>query len=278
MTPDRYAVFGNPIGHSRSPFIHAEFARQTGQNLQYDAVLAPLEGFASAVERFRASGGRGANVTVPFKLDAFALADVRTPRAEAAGAANTLSFSAAGITADNTDGIGLVRDLSHLHCPLEEQRILLLGAGGAARGAVLPLLEAGPSWLVIANRTPEKAQTLARRFAAHSGDAMLEGCGLDELTGRTFDVIINATSASLADEVPPLPSGIYAPTAWAYDMMYAATETPFLRAARKKGATRWADGLGMLVEQAAESFFLWRGVRPDTVPVRAALRDALWAG
>lgn len=272
---DLYAVFGNPIAHSKSPFIHARFAEQTAQALRYEARLAPIDGFAAAVAAFRAEGGRGANVTVPFKLEAFRIADRRSARAEAAGAANTLIVDAAGITADNTDGIGLVRDLRHLGCTLEGARVLLLGAGGAARGALLPLLAEAPSSLTIANRTPEKALALATRFQPEGRACALHGCGFDALAGSTFDVVINATSSSLSDDTPPLPEGVFAPAALAYDMMYGRDETRFLQAARALGAERLADGLGMLVEQAAESFFLWRGVRPQTQPVREALRAAL---
>jgi len=270
---DRYAVFGNPIAHSKSPFIHARFAEATRQALRYDALLAPLDGFAQAVADFRAAGGRGANVTVPFKLDAFALADTRSARAEAAGAANTLVFTDQGVHADNTDGIGLVRDLAWLGAAIEGRRVLLLGAGGAARGVILPLLEAGPRELVIANRTQAKADELAARFA----DAgPIHASGFDSLQG-SFDLVINATSSSLSDAAPELPVGVYAAGALAYDMMYGKTKTRFLVAARALGASRFADGLGMLVEQAAESFALWRGVRPDTTPVRTALRDMLAA-
>ena len=272
---DRYAVFGNPIAHSKSPFIHARFAEQTGQALSYEARLAPLGGFAESVAAFRSEGGRGANVTVPFKLDAFALADRRSARAEAAGAANTLLFDEHGIFADNTDGVGLVRDLAQLGRVLEGARVLLLGAGGAARGALLPLLAEAPSSLTIANRTTEKALALAQQFQPEGRACALAGCGFDALAGSTFDVVINATSSSLSDDVPPLPQGIYAPGALAYDMMYGRDETSFLAAARALGAARVSDGLGMLVEQAAESFFLWRGVRPDTQPIRAALREAI---
>jgi shikimate dehydrogenase len=272
---DRYAVFGNPIAHSKSPFIHARFAAQTGEPLQYEALRAPLDGFAAAIASFRAEGGRGANVTVPFKLEAFALADRRSARAAAAGAANTLIFDAQGITADNTDGVGLVRDLQHLGYALEGRRVLLLGAGGAARGALLPLLAEAPSALTIANRTAEKAVALATQFQPEGRACALFGCGFDGLRGSTFDVVINATSSSLSDDAPPLPTGVYAPGALAYDMMYGRDETRFMSAARALGAEQLADGLGMLVEQAAESFFLWRGVRPDTQPVRDALRAAL---
>jgi len=276
---DRYAVVGNPIAHSKSPWIHAAFARQTGQALTYEALLAPLDDFAATVARFRAEGGRGLNVTVPFKLEAFALADRRTPRAEAAGAVNTLAFGTDGILGDNTDGAGLVRDLaSHLGCPPRGRRILLLGAGGATRGALLPLLDTAPADLCIANRTAHKAVELAQAFAAHAGTVRIEGCGFEALADQRFDLVINATSASLSGELPPLPPGLYAQGALAYDMMYGRGHTPFLRAALANGAARVADGLGMLVEQAAESFALWRGVRPDSAPVLAELRQLIEAG
>ncbi len=276
---DHYAVVGNPIAHSKSPWIHAAFARQTGQALVYQTLLAPLDGFEQSVTAFRIGGGRGLNVTVPFKLEAFALANHHTPRAEAAGAVNTLAFGPDGILGDNTDGAGLVRDLSfNLHCPLAGRRILLLGAGGATRGVLLPLLTSLPASLTIANRTASKAIALAERFIPHAGRARVDGCGFEELAGRRFDLVINATAASLADELPPLPPGLYADGALAYDMMYGRGQTPFLRAALADGAARVADGLGMLVEQAAESFALWRGVRPDSAPVLAELRRLVEAG
>ena len=273
---DRYAVIGHPIAHSKSPRIHAAFARQTGQALCYEAILAPLDGFSTSVHAFRAAGGRGMNVTVPFKLEAFALADQHTPRARAAGAVNTLSFNTEGILGDNTDGAGLVRDLSvHLGCTLKGRRILLLGAGGAARGALLPLLDEQPAVLTIANRTPRKAQELASRFADSAASTQLHASGFEALAGQQFDLVINATAASLADAAPALPGGLYAPGALAYDMMYGRDDTPFIAAARAEGAARTADGLGMLVEQAAESFALWRGLRPDSSAVLAELRREL---
>lgn len=273
---DRYAVIGNPIAHSKSPQIHAAFARQTGQALSYEALLAPLDGFAAAVAAFRAAGGRGMNVTVPFKLEAHALADRLTPRAAAAGAVNTLAFSTAGVLGDNTDGAGLVRDIAaNLGIALAGRRVLLLGAGGAARGALLPLLAERPATLTIANRTGSKAVALADAFHGHQPEVAIDAGGFAALAGRRFDVVINATAASLADEAPPLPAGLYADGALAYDMMYGRGHTPFLAAARADGAARLADGLGMLVEQAAESFLLWRGVRPDTAPVLAELRAQL---
>jgi len=263
---DRYAVFGHPIAHSKSPLIHAAFARQTGQDMTYEAILAPKDGFADSVAQFIAAGGRGANVTVPFKEQAFALANRLSPRAERAGAVNTLTFDAGGIFGDNTDGAGLVADLTrNLHCALAGKRILLLGAGGAARGVIEPLLEQAPAALVIANRTVGRAQELAGLF-----DRGVTACGFDGIDAP-FDLIINATAASLAGELPPLSPRIVATHTLAYDMMYGR-DTPFLGFARAHGAAT-ADGLGMLVEQAAEAFYLWRGVRPDTAPVIAALRQ-----
>jgi shikimate dehydrogenase len=272
---DRYCVFGNPIGHSKSPAIHAQFARQTGEDIAYEARLAPLDGFSAAVRDFIASGGRGANVTVPFKEEAFRLCDSLSARARLAGAVNTLSFADGRIAGDNTDGAGLVRDLmENLRTPLADRRILLLGAGGAARGALGPLLEQAPAALVVVNRTAARADELVRHFAAHGPQTQLAGGGFGELAGKSFDLVINATSASLAGEAPPLPDGIFAPGALAYDMMYGQGDTAFLALARRLGAARLADGLGMLVGQAAEAFFVWRGQRPDTAPVLAALRAA----
>ena len=214
---DRYAVFGNPIGHSKSPAIHAAFARQTGQDLSYEALLAPLDGFAAAVREFVAAGGKGANVTVPFKEEAFRLADRLSPRAELAGAVNTLAVDGQGILGDNTDGAGLVRDLeANLGFPLAGRRILLLGAGGAARGALGPLLAAEPALLTIANRTAGKAADLALHFIEHG---FVFGCGYPELAGESYDLVVNATSASLSGELPPLPAGLFAPGSLAYDMM-----------------------------------------------------------
>lgn len=269
---DRYAVIGNPIAHSKSPQIHAAFARLTLQDLTYEAILAPIDGFTATVRAFIAAGGRGLNVTVPFKLEAYALADTRSPRAEAAKAVNTLAFSDAGIHGDNTDGLGLVADLTrNLGLELAGKRLLLLGAGGAARGVLLPLMAERPAVLTLANRTAAKARQLLAEFLPHADGCPMDAGGFAELSGRQFDLVINATAASLADEAPPLPAGLYAPGSLAYDMVYGR-ETPFLAAARAQGAARLADGLGMLVEQAAESFFLWRGVRPDTAPILAQLR------
>ncbi len=265
---DHYAVFGNPIAHSKSPAIHAAFARQTGEDMDYAAILAPVDGFRASVQAFQAEGGAGANVTVPFKEQAYALAHRLTARAQAAGAVNTLAFGEGGILGDNTDGVGLVRDLTrNLGWVLQGKRILLMGAGGAARGVVLPLLVEGPAELFVVNRTAAKAEELVRRFP---DAACLAGGGYESLKGRRFDGVINATAASLAGDLPPLPEDVFAPDAWAYDMMYGR-ETPFMAFARARGA-RVADGLGMLVEQAAEAFLLWRGVRPETTPVIRALR------
>ena len=272
---DRYAVIGNPVAHSRSPAIHARFAEQTGQDLVYERLLAPLDGFAAAVDAFRAAGGRGLNVTVPFKLDAFAYATRRSERAAAAGAVNTLVFDSEGVFGDNTDGVGMVRDISQrLGFGLANARVLLLGAGGAARGVVLPLLAAGIAGLTIANRTEAKALELA----ALAGDARATGCGFDALAdGPPFDLIVNATSTGLSDEAPAVPDSVHAGAALGYDMMYGPRPTAFMRRASEHGCARVADGLGMLVEQAAESFFLWRGVRPQTDPVYRALREELRA-
>ena len=262
---DRYAVFGHPIAHSKSPQIHTAFARQTGQDMSYDAILAPLDGFAESVAAFVAAGGRGANVTVPFKEAAFRLASRLSPRARRAGAVNTLSFDADSILGDNTDGAGLVADLTrNLHRTIAGKRVLLLGAGGAARGVLEPLLDQQPAALVIANRTVSRAQELAELFGRG-----ITACGFDGVD-TPFDLVINATAASLAGELPPLSPRVFTPDTLAYDMMYGR-DTPFLAFARTHGA-RTADGLGMLVEQAAEAFYLWRGVRPDTAPVIASLR------
>lgn len=269
---DRYAVIGNPIEHSKSPFIHAAFARATGEDLEYGRILAPLDGFVAAVSAFRASGGRGLNVTLPFKGEAFTLADTHSERARMAQAVNTLAFDGERVFGDNTDGVGLVRDIRvNLGVAIAGLRILLLGAGGAGRGVVLPLLAEAPRSLVIANRTASKALELARQFAGHAGAASLCGCGFDAIESA-FDIVVNATAASLAGEALRLPHGAFAPGCLAYDMMYAKQATPFMVYAQAQGATQIADGLGMLVEQAAESFFIWRGKRPDTAPVLAELR------
>jgi len=271
--PDRYVVIGNPIAHSKSPDIHARFAAQTGQNLVYERLLAPLDGFEHTVRNLIREGGKGANVTVPFKLEAFALADSLSPRAQAAGAVNTLSFKNGGIAGDNTDGIGLVTDIvRNAGFAIAGKRVLLLGAGGAARGVILPILEQRPVELVIANRTVEKAQELATYFAKHGP---VSACSFQALPD-SFDIIINATSASLTADLPPVSPKVFAAGALAYDMMYGKEPTVFMRFAAQHGAAV-RDGLGMLVEQAAEAFYVWRGVRPDTASVFAELRAALQA-
>ena len=270
--PDQYVVIGNPVAHSKSPAIHAQFAAQTGESIAYERLAAPLDDFAACVQHFMQSGGRGANVTVPFKLEAFALATQLTPRAQAAGAVNTLSFEDGRIVGDNTDGVGLVRDIVHnAGVVLEGRRILLLGAGGAARGVVMPLLAGRPQQLVVANRTFARAQELVQSFPAAA--SVLKAAAFDDLSGQ-FDVIINATSASLSADLPAVPATLFGPQVFVYDMMYAATPTVFMQWAAQHGACV-RDGLGMLVEQAAESFFVWRGARPDTAPVYAALRVQL---
>jgi shikimate dehydrogenase len=267
---DRYVVIGNPVAHSRSPDIHARFARETGEAIAYERLLVEPGDFARAAREFFASGGCGANVTLPFKVDAFAFAQAHTPRAGQAGAVNTLALRGGAILGDNTDGAGLVRDLtSNLGLALAGKRILLLGAGGAARGVVGPLLALSPAALVIANRTPERAVELARAFAAAGP---VSPAGLDEM-GSGYDLVVNATSSSTHGERLALPAGVFAPGALAYDMAYGVPAKAFLDAARAAGA-RASDGLGMLVEQAAESFFLWRGKRPGTAGVIAALRAA----
>ncbi|WP_153147468.1 shikimate dehydrogenase [Dechloromonas sp. H13] len=272
---DRYCVLGNPVAHSRSPAIHAQFAAQCRQDLVYEALLAPLDGFAETVRGFIAAGGKGANVTVPFKEEAFRLSTRLSARAERAGAVNTLAFAGREIYGDNTDGAGLVRDIeANLAFPLAGKRILLLGAGGAARGVIAPLLADAPASLFVANRTADKAAALARQF---SDIAAVDAGNFAEIAGNCFDIVINATSASLSGAALPLPAGIFAPGSLAYDMMYGKGETPFLALAREQGAARRADGLGMLVEQAAEAFLVWRGVRPDSAPVLAALRAQLAA-
>jgi shikimate dehydrogenase len=275
---DRYAVVGNPVAHSKSPLIHAQFARQTGEDIEYDRILAPLDGFRATVEQFRRGGGKGLNVTVPFKLEAFALATQRSQRALDAEAVNVLKFDGERIEGHNTDGIGLVRDIEvNLGFSIAGRRVLLMGAGGAAQGTLAPVLEAGPVLLIIGNRTVGKAQRLAQRFASMGRFPGVEVGASDyaSLAGRVFDLIINATSASLSDTVPELPAGVFAPGSLAYDMMYGKGLTPFLAVARAQGAARLADGIGMLVEQAAESFLIWRGMRPRTDAVIAQLKTGL---
>ena len=266
---DKYAVIGNPIAHSKSPQIHAAFAKQTGQNVSYEAVLAPLDGFEATVRDLIRQGYKGVNVTVPFKFEAFNLCEELTERAKAAGAANTIVFTNGKIKGDNTDGAGLVGDITlNLGLVLQEVRILLLGAGGAAQGVLLPILQQSPEHLVVANRTIEKAERMVSKLVGftHLTQASTFG-GLE----GAFNVIINATSVGLTDTALPIPSTIFADGCLAYEMFYGR-ETPFMAQARANGA-QVVDGLGMLVEQAAEAFYVWRGVRPETAPVIAMLRN-----
>jgi len=274
---DRYAVIGNPIAHSKSPQIHKMFAEQTGQDISYEAILAPLGlgEFWLTVNNFFNQGGKGINVTLPFKVEAFHNADEKGLRAQHALAANTLMLKNGKIFADNTDGVGLIRDIQ-INCgiSLSDKRVLLIGAGGAAQGVLHPLLEQYPSLLHIANRTKEKAAVFITtlELAKIIGNIQVQAKAFPELDDQKYDIIINATSAGLTGSELSLSSTIFAPGALAYDMMYGR-ETPFMDFARASGVAVVSDGLGMLVEQAAESFFIWRGVRPDTAPVIAALRN-----
>ncbi len=269
---DRYVIIGHPVAHSKSPEIQASFARVTGQALIYERLLAPLDGFRATVDAFRAGGGLGANVTLPFKVEACEYANDLTERAWQAGAVNMLKFDGATALGDNTDGIGLCRDIvDNLKVPLAGARILVMGAGGAARGVISPLLAAKPECLVISNRTTAKANEIADHFTSLGP---IEAISPDALTGQSFDIVINATSASIADTIPLMPSSCFKPDGLAYEMMYGKGVTPFMALASRAGA-RAADGLGMLVEQAAESFFIWRGIRPATTEVLAQLRVQL---
>jgi len=269
--PARFAVMGNPVAHSKSPRIHALFANQFKHHIEYIAIQVDEGGFAQAVEQFRANDGAGLNVTVPFKQEAFYLADQLSERAKIAQAVNTLRFEPDGrLFGDNTDGTGLVHDLDkNLGVQLKDKHILLLGAGGAVRGVLAPMLKHRPALIVIANRTLSKARDLAAEFA-HLGN--LEASGFKELRGKHFDIVINGTAASLKGEVPPLPDNLFTTRALAYDMMYGEKSKPFLDWAAVHGATQEVDGLGMLVEQAAESYLIWKGVRPETRSVIEKLR------
>ncbi len=269
---DRYAVIGNPIVQSKSPLIHSAFAQVTGQDMDYSKLLGPLGGFAATVDAFRASGGRGMNVTAPFKLDAFAYATDLAPSAQMAGAVNAMKFEGDRVFAENFDGVGLVRDVVYnLGCPLQGRRVLILGAGGATRGALLPLLAEQPAELVIVSRTVAKAQALAALAHQHqSGQVPVTGLAYESVQGN-FDVVFNATSSSLTAELPPLAASVFAPGCLAYDLTYGKGLTPFLKLAQQAGVTHLADGVGMLAEQAAEAFAWWRGVRPDTAGVIAQL-------
>ena len=276
---DRYAVVGNPIAHSKSPVIHAEFARQTGQTLHYTAEWSALDGFAQTLDRLRQAGFAGVNVTVPFKLEALAYADTCLPRAQAAGASNCLRFGAEVCEAENFDGVGLVRDIEvNLQRPLRGQQVLVLGAGGATRGALQPLLAAGASRVWVANRSADKAHSLLAEMTAYLPDELSQplcASGFDGIEAAPFDVIINATSASLQAQALPLSGAVFDRHSLAYDMMYGQGLTPFLKQAQAAGVTHLADGVGMLVEQAAEAFAWWRGVRPATTEVIESIRIPL---
>jgi shikimate dehydrogenase len=276
MSPDAYAVVGNPVEHSQSPFIHAAFARQAGHSITYARVLAPLDGFADTMREFAASGARGCNVTVPFKFEAHDLCSQLTARAALAGAVNTVSFDASGWRGDNTDGVGLARDITaNAGVAIRGTRILMLGAGGAAAGALGALLGEKPAAVVVANRSADKARALVERHAANARElgVTLTASALDECP-QGFDVVVNATAASLAGAELNLDARVLRAGALAVDMMYGAAARPFLEWARDCGALA-RDGLGMLVEQAAESFFVWRGVRVSTGPVLAELRERI---
>ena len=273
---DDYAVMGNPISHSKSPSIHTLFAEQTQQSILYTAIHVDTGGFKQAVGNFAASSGKGLNITVPFKQEAWELTSERSERAERAGAVNTIKIMDDGtLFGDNTDGVGLVNDLTiNNSIELTGKNILLMGAGGAARGVLIPLLKQNPSSLFIANRTPDKAKDLADDF---SDAGNISGGGYDALAELKFDVVINATAASLQGELPPLPDTLLNSNASCYDMMYGAKPTPFMLWAKKNKASKVLDGLGMLVEQAAESFYIWRNARPDTKVVIESLRKELQA-
>lgn len=258
---DRYVLFGNPVSQSKSPAIHAEFARQFDQDMTYDVLLAPIDGFETAVHDFIASGGKGCNITAPFKMEAFDLATEKRPRAEIAGAVNTLKFEDGKIIADNFDGLGLINDIQrNKGVSIAGKRVLIVGAGGATRGCVLPFLEENPASLTIANRTLSNAEAIRDRLADYG---VIETCGLDDLSAG-YDIVLNATSTSLRDECPAIPPAVFDNCVLAYEMTYGKGLTPFLKMARDSGVANLTDGVGMLVEQAAEGFQLWRGMRPDT--------------
>ncbi|MCG7919960.1 MAG: shikimate dehydrogenase [Candidatus Thiodiazotropha lotti] len=269
---DKYAVIGNPIAHSKSPEIHAAFARQTGEAVTYERILGDKQNFAGDVHRFMAEGGQGLNVTVPFKEEAWRLADELSDRAHTAGAVNTLiRLDNNLLRGDNTDGVGLVRDLTvNQGFRMADKRILMLGAGGAVRGVMRPLLEQKPKRIIIANRTASKAYALASVLTSYG---QVAGCGLEELQGMQFDLIINGTAAGLDGEVPNIPDDVLTKGGWCYDMLYSNQATPFQIWGKAHRAARSLDGLGMLVEQAAESFRLWRSILPETPPVISMLRD-----
>ena len=267
--PEKYAVVGNPIAHSKSPEIHRLFAQQTHQSITYERLEAPLDGFEEFALGLREAGYRGLNVTIPFKLDAAKLADRLTARARLAGAVNTLKFDGDAITGDNTDGIGFVRDVAQrLKFRIQDSSILVLGAGGGVRGLIGSLLEEKPKWIAVANRTHERAQELADEFGVLA-------LSFDEVPAEHFDLVINGTATSLSHTTPPIDAETFDDCTLAYDLLYAPAPTPFMQLASRGGARKVSDGLGMLIEQAAESFHLWRGVRPDTAPVFKELRRLL---
>ena len=267
--PDKYAVVGHPIAHSKSPEIHRLFAQQTRQLITYERLEAPLDGFEEYALGLREAGYRGLNVTIPFKLDAAKLADRLTPRARLAGAVNTLKFDGDAITGDNTDGIGFVRDVvQRLKFRIEDSSILVLGAGGGVRGLIGSLLEEKPNWIAVANRTHDRAQELADEFGVLA-------LSFDEVPAEHFDLVINGTATSMSHTTPPIDAETFDDCTLAYDLLYAPAPTPFMQLAARGGARKVSDGLGMLIEQAAESFHLWRGVRPDTTPVFKELRRLL---
>lgn len=271
---DKYAVIGNPIAHSKSPLIHEAFAKLTGQDISYEGILAPLDSFDVTVRELIKQGYKGVNVTVPFKFEAFQLANQYSSSTLGAGAANTLSFKNQTITADNTDGAGLVRDIEqNLNVQIAGKRVLLIGAGGAAEGVLRPIIESKPKLITVANRTLDKAIGMIKKVEAQSqfGSTTLSACTFDELQGQAFDIVINATSVGLSDTALPIPNAIFANGCLAYDMMYGR-ETPFMKLATDNGA-QVSDGLGMLVEQAAEAFYIWRGVRPETHSVMQQIRN-----
>lgn len=262
---DTYAVIGNPISHSKSPLIHSEFSKQTKQHIRYETILSPLSSFTAEIDNFRQSGGKGMNVTLPFKVEAYEISTQLTEQASASHAVNTLVFDDDEIYGDNTDGTGLIRDIVVNHgFTITAKRVLLCGAGGAARGIMLPLLKQKPLMLTISNRTVQKAHKLRKQFSSYRN--IVSGNYIDIL-GKEFDLVINATSTGLINKALPLPQGIFSAKSLAYDLMYGNMNTPFLQFARKEGVTHLSDGIGMLVEQAAESFFIWRKVRPETKPV-----------
>lgn len=274
MTSEKFAVIGHPIEHSKSPVIHQAFASQCGKSISYEKLLSPLDGFSEMVKRLHSEGYRGANITVPFKFEAFEASHVLSDRAKAAGAVNTLSFKGQQIVGDNTDGCGLVNDiLKHWQRTIEGQKVLLLGAGGAAQGVMLSLLAQKPALLTIANRSLDKAQTMLQRFeaGAQSNQVKLAVQTFANLA-ENYDIVINATSAGLQAEALPISDAIFAKHTLAYDMMYGR-ETPFIQQARA-AKSQVADGLGMLVEQAAEAFYIWHGLRPDTAPVIQSVRQS----